>query len=479
MNCQYCNNTLRQGAKFCNSCGKKIIYPDTMSVEIMDSDIAKEKFKDALVEPFILSDDIIKIQFMNWIVSLDDAPIDAVLSTIVSVERLYLPIMSFKFLYTAKYQALCIWEHEETYEEQTFETVYVDDSGQEHRVKSVGYEAVVKPKTVTKQRTVQDHSEFVEREISGVDTEVVSFHNQLKKWIEYRVYTNNESTVFSQSNVQTVPIMEIKEYQEERYMDEAKDRLSEIILEKCHSDCSLIGKKRNGLTVKEKNYKVDSKWILYALYKITYMYNNQEYTVFLKKDWEYLFFSGLSENEINSEQLSQFVDRFNIKKRLNNLRNPTNAMAEYEEKTRNKYNMKFCKVNRPVDNAITAKQRQNRSIMTETNIETANKGCLLALAIPLTVILVKIIVSLGIGMRSIPVVLLGIVVGYLGYRYSNKLIERLNSTQANRKNAVQSFNEFNTQLGDTRNRIKEVLKSDSLNYEEKKEQINQIIGYKP
>lgn len=174
---------------FCSSCGAQYLYERPVSVHIENINIGNippqnhsSKFSFDMQEyaiPFSKQEEQVRHDWLNLIMSYDDAPLDVASKTkIISITKQYYPVAFFDVTCTAEWNALSYWEHDESYQEV-----------EKHRTLS----GEVEHRVVTKYRTIIDAVQQTNGNViptthtvkvcMGPDPES-SFSSELLSWID-------------------------------------------------------------------------------------------------------------------------------------------------------------------------------------------------------------------------------------------------------------------------------------------------------
>lgn len=232
--------------------------------------------------PFGLTDEMVKISFLDAIASMPKAPLDAAAKAkIVKIEKIYTLCRIYDFDFQADWSATSIWEHKENYTEYTTEMVFVDEFGNESKYKlSDKYKGPV-PKTVpvTKSKTVRDNVEQTYGSVIGSTTEFkVSATANTLSWV---------SNLFSKNEI----LNEAKETEDKTAVKweailelEARKQALQSEEIEIHNRCAeeVPGNYYNDLRVNliENNYELTEVWL--PLIMVTFEYEDTEYHLLLK-----------------------------------------------------------------------------------------------------------------------------------------------------------------------------------------------------
>ena len=85
-----------------------------------------------LVTQFLKDEAQARLQWLELLMNIPDAPLDIAYKSKYEIKREYYPFAIYSMDCHANWTARSIWEHTEEYQVQRTETVYIDYMGREH-----------------------------------------------------------------------------------------------------------------------------------------------------------------------------------------------------------------------------------------------------------------------------------------------------------------------------------------------------------
>ncbi len=372
--------------------------------------------------------------FIKWIISFEDSPIDSAAADIVSFVPVLYPAYQFVFNYNAKWSATSIWEHKESYTEYESKTFYVDKRGREHNYRGydkdsagndVFFTPIVKQVPTTKTRTVIDKTQRTNGKTDGQKTSslyALTGNSSFNKWLQS--FDGSSSLPIASDSVEDFRIEEPCE-DETSALNIAYEDLKNTVSQKCKGQVQ--GTRFTGFSVDDLHETHATEVTLLPVYRLTYRYNKKDYMV---------LFSGVSQNEVFFEERP--------------------IMQEYEQ---------FIS--------------QSKAKIREDNSRITNNTCYILLIVcGILFVIIPLLFMLftlrgKIRLLLLPIIIVASVAAFWGVKFYSDRIEKYKAEKTMHENQMK---EYTQDIARKRNEIAAVIQNTSLSYEEKKEQVNQILS---
>lgn len=257
--------------------------------------------KTAKVIPFSLSEDDLKMRLLDFLVEDEHAPLDiAYQAKVQKMERHFYPNRYFDVSYSAQWDALSIWEHEEPYTIYQSKTVYIDYYGKEHdspgfdryhRGSCIGtiqgssgggedcrpWRVQQKSIPITKYNTVVDNTERTDGSISDSDfVPIVTYYpeNQaIATWLSKREvegkYVDATDELLKGAIIE--PLVQTDAYA----LKTMRERIEKKAASQC--SCAVPGTRYKDLNMYDFHISFHMDIVLLPVYAITYEYKGKTY----------------------------------------------------------------------------------------------------------------------------------------------------------------------------------------------------------